>query len=92
MDKIKSKVSAVGGKSQKLKKVKTSGKIWERLVPLSEATREWDVDFWQSRKAELRFLTAWGMVADYYKIKGKKIGKNTLRLQRTVEHIKQAQS
>ena len=65
-------------------------KVWERLIPLSKATNNWDIDFWQSQKPEVRFRTAWSLVVDSYKLKGKKTDANTFRLQRSVENIKQA--
>lgn len=66
-------------------------KIWERVVPLSKATREWDIDFWQAQKSEVRFRVAFDMLADFYRMRGKKINADTLRLQRTVERLQQAQ-
>lgn len=69
---------------------KTKRKVWERIVPLSMAKRDWDIEFWQSQKPEVRFRTTWNLVADLYRIRGKKINADTLRLQRTVENIKQA--
>ena len=75
---------------KKIKMRNAKRKIWERLIPLSKATHNWDIDFWQSQKPEVRFRTAWSLVVDSYKLKGKKINANTFRLQRSVENIKQA--
>lgn len=66
---------------------KSKGGIWERLIPLSKAKRYWDIDFWQSQKPEVPFRATWSLVVDSYKIRGKKINANTLRLQRTIENI-----
>lgn len=71
-------------------KLKTSEKIWERMVPLSKATKNWDIDFWQAQKPEVRFKVTWRLVADFYRFRRKKIDGNTFRLQRTVENIKRA--
>lgn len=70
---------------------KTKRKVWERIVPLSMVKRDWDIEFWQSQKPEVRFRATWNLVADFYRIRGKKINADTLRLQRTVENIKQTQ-
>ncbi len=67
-------------------------KIWERIVPIEKADRDFDISFWQAQKPEIRFRAAFDMLRDYYRIKGKKIDDNTFRLQRSVEHLKQAQS
>ncbi|MEW6025948.1 MAG: hypothetical protein AB1599_01445 [Planctomycetota bacterium] len=63
-------------------------KICERLIPLNRANHQWDIEFWQSQSPEIRFGTNWDLVVDSYRIKGKKINANTLRLHRTVESIK----
>ena len=71
---------------------KREGKIWERMVPLAMANRDGDIKFWQSQKPKVRFRATWNLVADLYRIRGKKINADTLRLQRTVENIKQTQN
>lgn len=65
-------------------------KVWERIVPLTKTDRKWDIDFWQAQSPSIRFKATWLMLIDYYRIRGKKIHGNMLRLQRTVENIKQA--
>jgi hypothetical protein len=65
-------------------------KIWERIVPLSKADRSWDIQFWQAQSASVRFVAAFDMLKDFYRLKGKRINANTFRLQRSVENIKQA--
>lgn len=65
-------------------------KIWERIVPLAKADREWDVRFWQAQSASMRFKTAWEMLEDFYKLRGKKINARSFRLQRAAENLKQA--
>ena len=62
-------------------------KIWERIVPLSKATRIWDIEFWQAQDSTVRFQATWSMVLDFYRIKKGKINGDTLRLQRSVENI-----
>lgn len=70
---------------QKIKK-----KVWERIVPLEKADREWDIQFWQSQSPSARFNVTWGLVDVAYKLKGKRTNAASFRLRRTVEHIKQA--
>ena len=65
-------------------------RIWERIVPISKTDRSWDIKFWQAQSASTRFLAAWKMIEDFYKMRGRKINANSLRLQRSVENIKQA--
>jgi hypothetical protein len=73
--------------------MKTRGKrkiIWERIVSLEESgRRDWDIAFWQAQSASARFHAAWNMIKDFYKMRGKKINANTLRLQRSVAVFKQ---
>jgi hypothetical protein len=79
--------SKIQTKSQKLA---SRRKIWERIVPLSKTTRDWDIQFWQAQKPEARFRAAWSLVVDFYRIRGRKIDANTFRLQRASEYLKQA--
>ncbi len=65
-------------------------KIWERLTPLSKDDRSWDIAFWQTQSPSARLEAAWGMVRDFYRLKGKKVDAHKLRLQRSVENIKRA--
>lgn len=65
-------------------------KIWERIVPLSEAGRSFDIKFWQAQGARVRFRVAFDMLKDFYRMRGKKINAHTFRLQRSVEAFKQA--
>ena len=64
-------------------------KIWERIIPLSKADRSWDIKFWQAQSPSLRFNVTWKMLEDYYKIRGKKLDESSLRLQRSIENLKQ---
>jgi hypothetical protein len=63
-------------------------KIWERIIPLSKASRSWDIRFWQAQGARMRFRAAWQMTIDYYKRNNKECSADIFRLQRTVEKIK----
>jgi len=65
-------------------------KIWERIVPLSRADRKWDIEFWQAQSASMRFHVTLKMIEDVHKFKGKKKNVDRLRLQRSVENLKQA--
>lgn len=58
----------------------------ERLGPHSQA-ESFDFRFWQRQGINAKWLALWSMVSDYYNIKGRH--GNKLRLQRTVQSIKQ---
>jgi len=66
-------------------------KIWERIGPISKAGRKFDIEFWQAQSAGRRFRVAFDMLKYSHIFKGIKINAHTFRLQRTVEHLKQAQ-
>jgi hypothetical protein len=65
-------------------------KIWERVSSLATIDRDWDIKFWQAQNPDVRFNAAWQMLEDFYKIRGKRLHAKTLRLQRSVENLKQA--
>jgi hypothetical protein len=69
---------------------KTNREIWERIVPLRKANRSFDLKFWQTQSTSMRFRVTFDMLKDFYRLRGKKINAHTFRLQRTVEHLKQA--
>lgn len=71
-------------------KITRMKKIWERIVPIEKADRSFDIEFWQGQSATARFNAAFDMLKYSYLLKGKRINDNTFRLQRTVEHFKQA--
>lgn len=75
-------------KNIRRKKINGRAIILERLIPLSRANDDFDREFWQKAGAELRFIAAWQMVSDFYRIKGKNGYK--LRLQRSIQNIQQA--
>lgn len=77
------------GKELRLLKMRKK-KIWEKIVPISKADRSFDIEFWQTQSPSARFKTAFDMLRDLYRIKGKKINAHTFRLQRSVENLKQA--
>jgi len=60
-------------------------KIWERIIPLSQADRNFDIKFWQAQGARVRFRVAWNMVVDYYRMKG--LDMNELRLDESKERL-----
>ena len=63
--------------------------ILERITTLPEAgTRSFDLVFWQKAGAQARFTAAWKAIDEFYKIRG--INGRKLRLQRSVQNIKQA--
>jgi len=64
-------------------------RIWERVVSLSKADRQWDIRFWQAQGPTMRFIAAWQMIWDFYKIRGKRPDARKFRLQRSVQHIEQ---
>ncbi len=62
-------------------------KIWERMIPISQADDDFELKFWQEAGVQMRFATAWQMIKDFYKIRGKNEIKP--RLQRSVQNIQQ---
>jgi hypothetical protein len=60
--------------------------IMERMVDVSGANDGWDIEFWQRCNANSRFASAWQMIKDFYKIRGKNGVKP--RLRRDVEKFK----
>ena len=47
--------------------------------------------FWKRAGAQMRFIAAWSMLEDFYKIRGIHGYKNKLRLRRHVQSIEQIQ-
>ena len=56
-----------------------------RLVPLSQAGRDFDIEFWQAQSAEARFAAAWEMVKEVAAMRG--ISEQELKLKRNVQNI-----
>lgn len=65
-------------------------KIWESKNNFRKA-KEFDLKFWKSQDAHVKFIALWDMVKDFYRIKGEKVNGNKLRLQRSVDNIKRIQ-
>ena len=61
--------------------------IVERLVSLSDSS-SFDSEFWQKQTPQDRFIATWKTIGEFYKIKG--INGYKLRLQRSIQNIKQA--
>ncbi len=61
------------------------GPITWRAVPLEEADREFDFQFWQSQTPAARFAAAWELVETAWLIKGRP--PHELRLQRSAHHL-----
>lgn len=59
-----------------------------RIVKIEDADDDWDIKFWQKAGVNARFSATWGMIKDFYKIKGIKNG-NKRRLQRSIQNIEQ---
>jgi hypothetical protein len=59
--------------------------VMERLVPLPEADRSFDVAYWQRQGDEAIFRAAWELVEFYHCDRGG--SPDELRLQRSVEAI-----
>ena len=61
----------------------------ERVTTLEEAgTRSFDIIFWQKAGARARFVASWKAIDEFYKMRG--INGHKLRLQKSVQNIKQA--
>jgi hypothetical protein len=56
-----------------------------RLVPLTQAGREFDIEFWQAQSAEARFSAAWEMVKEHAAMMG--ISERDLRFRKDVQTI-----
>ncbi len=61
--------------------------IVERLISLSDAS-SFDSEFWQKQTPQDRFIATWKTIGEFYKIKG--INGHKLRLQKSIQNIKQA--
>lgn len=61
--------------------------IIEKLTFLSDAN-SFDSRFWQKVGSQARFAATWKTIEEFYKIKG--INGYKLRLQRSIQNIKQA--
>lgn len=66
---------------------KNKKRIVERLIRLSDAS-SFDSEFWQKQSPQDRFIATWKTIEEFYKIKG--INGYKLRLQRSIQNIKQA--
>lgn len=62
-------------------------RIVEKLSTLSEA-KLFDSYFWQSAGPQARFVATWNAIKEFYEMRG--ISGYKLRLQRSVQNIKQA--
>lgn len=65
-------------------------KWWIRKTLISKADRSFDIKFWQAQGYTVRFNTAFKMLEDFYKIRGKRLNADSFRLQRFIENLKQA--
>ena len=73
--------------SKNPKKTHKKKTIMERLSPLKEA-HSFDSRFWQNQTAQARFAATWKALEEFYKIRG--MDGHKLRLQRSIQNIKQA--
>ena len=62
--------------------------IMDRVVPIAEASRDFDIEFWKRVGAAGRFSATWDLIKDFYRMRG--INGNKLRLQRHIQNIQQA--
>ena len=72
---------------RKTQRDKNKKRIVERLINLSDAS-SFDSEFWQKQTPQDRFVATWKTIGEFYKIKG--INGYKLRLQRSIQNIKQA--
>ncbi|MBU0759560.1 MAG: hypothetical protein KKC66_05420 [Candidatus Omnitrophica bacterium] len=72
---------------RKTQRNKNKKRIVERLISLSDAS-SFDSEFWQKQTPQDRFIATWKTIGEFYKIKG--INGYKLRLQRSIQNIKQA--
>jgi hypothetical protein len=64
--------------------------VMERLGPLEDGDRSFDIEFWQRQDPNARFAAAWEMVVTAHKHKGRDAAE--LRLQRFVECLERRES
>lgn len=64
--------------------------IMMRIATLKEIENndDFDIIFWRRAGSAARFSAAWGMISDYYKMKGRH--GYIKRLQRSIQNIQQA--
>ena len=60
-------------------------KIWEHKTTSHRAAKKFDIEFWKQVGPQARFEAAWGMLGDFFKIRGENAPK--LRLRRSVQNI-----
>ena len=63
-------------------------KIWVNKTNSFKEAEDFNIKFWKSTKPDVKFSALWQMVEEFYKIRNKHGYK--LRLQRSVQNIKQA--
>jgi hypothetical protein len=63
-------------------------KIWENKTTSFKKAENFNIRFWRNASAAAKFSALWHMVEEFYKIRNKRGYK--LRLQRSVQNIKQA--
>ncbi len=63
-------------------------KIWANKAKSFKEAENFNIKFWKNMSADAKFSALWKMVEEFYKIKNKHEYK--LRLQRSVQNIKQA--
>lgn len=64
-------------------------KIWENKTTSFKKAEDFNIKFWRNASAAAKFSALWQMVGEFYKIRNKRGYK--LRLQRSIQNIKQAQ-
>lgn len=62
--------------------------VMERFVPLRDADRSFDVEYWQRQGDAAIFQAAWELAVLYHRDRG--ITPDELRLQRSFEHIQRS--
>jgi hypothetical protein len=64
--------------------------VMERLGKTEESDRSFDIEFWQKQDSTARFRATWEMIVFANSRKGR--SESELRLQRTVESLRQRES
>jgi len=64
-------------------------KIWENKTTSFKKAEDFNIKFWRNASANAKFSALWQMVEEFYKIRSRHGYK--LRLQRSVQNVKQAQ-
>lgn len=65
--------------------MKKKQKMWVNKARSFKEAEDFDIRFWYRAGANARFIAAWSIIKDYFKMRGENANKQ--RLRRTVQNI-----